>query len=159
MFNIFSILGLEVQFLFNTLRSRQNGCHFADDIFKGIFLNENVQILLKISLWFVYWRIYASLSLNELRGGNMNSVVRLPNIFQDVVNSLRPCYIHLLTLAQVIAWHLTAPSHYLSQHWLNISEVLRHSSEGNFIRYTPKPSITWKLLIWHSIQIFQGPMC
>ena len=36
-----------------TLRPRQNGRHFADDIFKCIFLNENVWILLKISLKFV----------------------------------------------------------------------------------------------------------
>ena len=34
----------------NTLRPRQNGCHFPDDIFKGIFLNENVLISIKISL-------------------------------------------------------------------------------------------------------------
>ena len=34
----------------NTLRLRQNGCHFTDDIFKCIFLNENVWILIKISL-------------------------------------------------------------------------------------------------------------
>ena len=84
---------------FNTLRPRQNGRHFADDIFKCIFLNENVWIPIKISLkfvpkgqinniptlvqewlgadqatshylnqwWFIYWRIYASLGLNELR--------------------------------------------------------------------------------------------
>ena len=37
----------------NTLRQRQNGCHFADDISKSIFFNENVWILLKISLTFV----------------------------------------------------------------------------------------------------------
>ena len=37
----------------NTLRQRQNGRHFADDIFKYIFLNENVWILIKISLKFV----------------------------------------------------------------------------------------------------------
>ena len=37
----------------NTLRPRQNGCHFADDIFKCIFLNENIWILIKISLKFV----------------------------------------------------------------------------------------------------------
>ena len=35
---------------FNTLRPRQNCRHFADDIFKCIFVNENVWILLKISL-------------------------------------------------------------------------------------------------------------
>ena len=37
----------------NTLRPRQNRCHFADDIFKSIFLNENARISLKISLKFV----------------------------------------------------------------------------------------------------------
>ena len=37
----------------NTLRPRQNGRHFADDIFKCIFLNENVWFLIKISLNFV----------------------------------------------------------------------------------------------------------
>ena len=37
----------------NTLRLRQNGRHFADDVFKCIFLNENVWISLKISLKFV----------------------------------------------------------------------------------------------------------
>ena len=39
---------------FNTLRPRQNGRHFADDTFKRIFLNENVEILIKISLKFVH---------------------------------------------------------------------------------------------------------
>ena len=37
----------------NTLRLRQNGRHFADDIFKCIFLHENVWIPIKISLKFV----------------------------------------------------------------------------------------------------------
>ena len=79
----------------NTLRPRQNGHRFANDIFKRIFLNENVRISIKISLkfglinnnpalvqimtcasqatshylnqwWLIYWRIYASLGLNEL---------------------------------------------------------------------------------------------
>ena len=39
--------------LINTLRPRQNGRHFPDDIFKCIFLNENVWIPIKISLKFV----------------------------------------------------------------------------------------------------------
>ena len=38
---------------FNTLRPRRNGRHFAGDIFKWIFLNENVWIPIKISLKFV----------------------------------------------------------------------------------------------------------
>ena len=37
----------------NTLRPRHNGRHFADDIFKCIFLNENVWNPIKISLKFV----------------------------------------------------------------------------------------------------------
>ena len=37
----------------NTLRPRQNGRHFADDIFKYNFLNENFWIPVKISLKFV----------------------------------------------------------------------------------------------------------
>ena len=37
----------------NTLRQRQNGRLFADDTFKRIFLNENIRILIKISLKFV----------------------------------------------------------------------------------------------------------
>ena len=49
--------------LLNTLRPRQDGRQFADDIFKcadqatSHYLNRG---------WKVYWRIYASLSLNEL---------------------------------------------------------------------------------------------
>ena len=39
--------------IFNTLRSRQNGRRFPDNIFKCIFLNENVLILIKVSLKFV----------------------------------------------------------------------------------------------------------
>ena len=38
---------------FNTLRPRQNGRHFPDDIFKWIFLNESAWISIHISLKFV----------------------------------------------------------------------------------------------------------
>ena len=39
-----------VNAMFNTFKPRQNGCHFADDTFKPIFLNENMRISIKISL-------------------------------------------------------------------------------------------------------------
>ena len=42
-----------VSSIINTLRPRQDGRHFADDIFKCIFLNENAWISIKISLRFV----------------------------------------------------------------------------------------------------------
>ena len=41
---------MTVCYMFNTLRQKQNGCHFADNIFKCIFSNENEWISLKISL-------------------------------------------------------------------------------------------------------------
>ena len=42
------------KFIFvNTLRPRQNGRHFPDDIFKRIFLNENARISIRMSLKFV----------------------------------------------------------------------------------------------------------
>ena len=37
----------------NTLRPRQNGRHFPDDIFKWNFLNENVSVSIRIPLKFV----------------------------------------------------------------------------------------------------------
>ena len=39
--------------LVNTLRLRQNGWHFVDDIFKCIFMNGNIWISINISLKFV----------------------------------------------------------------------------------------------------------
>ena len=39
--------------LFNTLRPKQNGRHFADDTFNRIFVNENVRISIKFWLKFV----------------------------------------------------------------------------------------------------------
>ena len=39
--------------IINTLRTIQNDRHFADDMFTSIFLNENIWILINISLKFV----------------------------------------------------------------------------------------------------------
>ena len=46
------MLSLRSQWI-NTLRLRQNGRHFADDIFICIFLKENDWIVIEISLKFV----------------------------------------------------------------------------------------------------------
>ena len=86
----------------NTLWTRQNGRYFADDIFKCIFLKENIWIFIKISLkffskgpfnnipalvhimnqwWLVYSGIYTSLRLNMLRWScfHSNLLYRLGN--------------------------------------------------------------------------------
>ena len=47
LWNTYSVLPI------NTLRLRRNEQHFADDIFKRIYFNENVWISIKISLEFV----------------------------------------------------------------------------------------------------------
>ena len=39
--------------LLNSSPPGQNGCHFADDVFKCIFVNEKFYILIKISLKFI----------------------------------------------------------------------------------------------------------
>ena len=103
----------------NTLRLRQNGRHFTDNILKCIFLNENIWISLKISLkfvpevqinnipalvqimlgtdqatshyveqwWLVYWGIYASLGLNELRWSQdrLIFIVEIPILERQVL--------------------------------------------------------------------------
>ena len=48
--------GLVYWYIYASLNSSppgQNGCHFADDIFKCIFMNEKFSILIQISLKFV----------------------------------------------------------------------------------------------------------
>ena len=136
----------------NTLRLRQNDCHFADDISKCIFFYENIWISIKISLKFV-------------SKGPMSNIPALVQIMawcqmgdkqlsETVMVSLlicvtRPQWVNSLwlsdtiwwhksgsTLAQVIACCLTASSHYLYQCWLIISKVRWHPSESNFTRDT-----------------------
>ena len=92
----------------NSLRpTKQNGCHFADDTFKSIFLDENGGISIKISLKFVHkgpinnipalvqmmaWRQPGNKPLSE------TMVVRLPTYIcvtrPQWVNENRPYYLH-----------------------------------------------------------------
>ena len=80
--------------------------HFADDIFKCIFLNENVRFLTKISLTFVpkvqliitnadsiHWRIYAGLGGDEL--------MLWRNDIDRNTGSVRSLF---LLMAPVLAW-------------------------------------------------------
>ena len=60
------------------------------------------------------------------------------------------------TLAQVMAWCLMAPSHYLNQCCL-ISMVMCHSSEDSFTISHQSLKSVWKLLVSNFIKSFQGP--
>ena len=126
----------------NTLRPGQNGRHFPDNIFKCIFSNENAWISITFSFkfvpnvripaigsdiwfdadqaashylnqwWLVYWRIYVSLGLNELRPRD--------SIWRQ--RSWSP-------LVQAITCCPTAPRHYLNQCSLIINGILCHLQE------------------------------
>ena len=62
----------------NTLRPRQNCHHFANDIFKCIFLNENVWPSLKISLKFV----------PEVRINNIPALIQAPSHYLNQLEQL-----------------------------------------------------------------------
>ena len=64
--SIFIFHNLVINVSINTLRPRQNGRHFADDIFKCIFLNENVWIPIKISLS-LFLRVQLTISQHWFR--------------------------------------------------------------------------------------------
>ena len=117
----------DTSYSINTLGPRQNGRYFPDDIFKSIFLNDNVWISIKISWkfipkgpiykipamvqiiacrrpgdklylnqwWLVYWRIYASLGLNELKVliWHINHVNRTDQITWKILPTLRRRYL------------------------------------------------------------------
>ena len=130
----------------NTLRPRQNGRHFADDIFKCIFLNENVWIPIKISLKFVpqctinnisalvqimAWRRPCDKPLSE------PMMVRLPTH----ICVTRPQFIEAESLiyasvnwpSLVKKWLVAcpAPSHYLNQCWKIVEWTLRNKLKWN----------------------------
>ena len=83
----------------------------------------------------------------------MRSPIQRSNYMQDLINSLRPDnairqHRSGSTMAQVMACCWTAPSHYLNQHWLVISEVQWQSPEGHLVIAQPLiTKLTWKSFI------------
>ena len=49
----YGLAAVAVVHILNTLGPRQNGCHYADDNFKCIFINGIIYILIHISFKFV----------------------------------------------------------------------------------------------------------
>ena len=66
---------------FNTLRPIQNSRHFPDDIFKYIFLNENIWISLKFSLRFVSMVLIDHIFMRE----NMKAVKAWKRHYKSVM--------------------------------------------------------------------------
>ena len=90
---------------FNTLRPRQNGRHFADDIFKCIFLNENAWISLEISVKFV----------PKVQINNIPALVQIMAWRRPGDKPLsEPMVVSLLTHICVTRPHWVKPSHAIS---------------------------------------------
>ena len=149
---------------FNTLRPRQNGRHFADDIFKYIFLNGNFWIPVKISLKFVpkgtiniipalvqimAWRRPGDKPLSE------PMVVSLPtHIYASLgLNELMGVMAHPTLTEQDHKMSFRSKDHkhgnnsqYLNQCRILFSEVLWHLIKSNF---TTRPSY-FSVWVWKS---------
>ena len=130
-----------------------NGLHYADDIFDMYFLESKSWYFdynhwsflgpisnmshLVLSRWQAVTWLYEMMiyiSTNDLKTPALSLKYR-----HACINSLWPGDTiwrrgTRSTLAQVMACCLTAPSHYLNQFWLIISEVNWHSYQGNFAR-------------------------
>ena len=113
-------------FCFNTLRPRQNCHHFAEGIFKCIFLTENVWTSLNISLKFVHKVLISNIPalpqiLTWRRPGDKP-------LFEAMVVSLLT---HLFTGWSSVHRNGTGqPSEYLrgtlEHHWKNLVETAPH---------------------------------
>ena len=77
---------------FNTFRPRQNVRHFADDSYKGIILNENIWMPIKISLKFV-------------PKGPINDIPVLVQVMACHLAGAKPLSETILVLVQIMAWH------------------------------------------------------
>ena len=114
----------------NSLRPRQNGRHFPDDILKCIFLNENIWISLTISLKCVRKvRINNIPSLVQIMawrrpGDKLLSEPMMVSLLTHICVT-RPQWVNFLwprgpcsTLVQVMICCLKAPSHLLILTWM-----------------------------------------
>ena len=136
----------------NTLRPRRNDQHFADDIFKRIFFNENVWISLIISLKFVpmsptnnipslvqimAWRRSGDKPLSEpmLVSLPTHICVTRPqwdNIFRLILNINLPGEFSLLypappEMPDVIYWNFYVVLKCYIEKWIDISELYKHT--------------------------------
>ena len=107
-----SLLRLGWKNVFYSLRPRRNRRHFADDIFKCIFLNENEWISLRISLKFV----------SKVRINNIPSLVQIMAWRRPGDKPLcEPMVVSLLTYICVTRpqWVKSTPSIHTTTTWFD----------------------------------------
>ena len=129
----------------NTLRPGQNGGHFGDSIFTCISFRKRYCIFLQIQVCskrsrnstLVQAMAWCSVSDQPLAETMITDFNDTYITEPECVNSLWPSDAiwrdrSMSTLAHVMAWCLMAPSHYMNQCWLIISQVC-YSHKSNFI--------------------------
>ena len=135
----------------NTLGPRKNGRHFADDILKCIFLNENAGILPKISLKFVpKVRINNIPALVQImawrRPGDKSSSEPMMVSLLTYICVTRPHWTNAMDMAS--AGSLTPPWDACKYNWI----FVRYHVNLLFIG-ADGPSLSWWLHIssWHPV--------
>ena len=91
-----------ISFYINTLRPRRSRRHFADDIFKCIFLNENALTSIQISLKFI-----PKGPINNMPALVPIMAWRRPGdkpLSEPMIVSL-PTHIHSASMSQTVLWH------------------------------------------------------
>ena len=149
----------------NTLRPRQNGRHFADDMFKCIFLNENVWIPIKISLTFVpEGRINNIPALVQImawrRPGNKPLSEPMMVSFPTHICVTRPQWVNVrgssyLGLTSSISWLLmpwllTLPGHQQPWYWLYRMCRSFFYLRKDYFKYLCQINVEE----WHKMQIY-----
>ena len=138
--------------LLNTLRPRQNGRHFADDVFKCIFLNANVWILLKISLKFVpKGQINDTPSLVQIMawrrpGDKPLSEPMMVSLLMHIWVA-RPQWVNSF-YAEFILEDITIYWHFLLSLNIELMQVVEILPDGRQGLIHPINSILWLLMAW-----------
>ena len=136
----------------NTLRPRQNGRHFANDVFKGIFLNENEWISIIISLKFVpsglinsiptvsqtmAWRRIVGLifTLRDTRMPRFSITTAIPRFKSILWYFYTPAQRRYMIWISLPNYFLKVAFHYISiSHWTYEGGCVIHSQE-NYTHY------------------------
>ena len=110
----------------NTLRPRQNGCLFADDTFKRIFVNENIRISIKNSLKFVPNGLINNISASVLimawrRPGD--KPLSEPMLVRSLTHICvtRPQWVKSAACC-ISRWWMTKPSLVIGQYWCKLEQ-------------------------------------
>ena len=104
---------------FNTFVLRQNSCHFAGDIFKCIFLNENVSISIEIQLKFVHSiPVLVQIMARRRPGGEPSLESVMVRLLKHICQLVVHWEMWQLCENIIFTHFIQATSHYLNQWWL-----------------------------------------